>query len=714
MTRQILCLLLIMTAAGRAQDKAIYSDAAQRTEKRIDDLLPRLTLEEKISLLHADTKFTVAGVARLGIPPLHLSDGPHGVREEINPNDWRAAGRTDDYGTWMPSLEGLAATWNPSLAEAYGKVLGQEAAKRGKNIILSPGMNIQRTPLGGRNFEFFGEDPFLAARMAVGDVRGIQSQGVASCIKHFAANNQEQDRDSVDVEVDERTLHEIYLPAFKAAVQEGGALAVMGAYNKLNGQYCCQNEILLNTILKGDWGFTGLVMTDWGAAHDTVQCALHGLDLEMGTNKPFDQYYFAKPLLAAVQHGDVPMAQIDDKVRRHLRLMVALHMLDAGYVPPAGAANTADHQAAARHIAEEGIVLLKNDDDLLPLNPAKLTSLAVIGENAVRKFAHAGGSAEIKALYEITPLQGILDRVGNRVNVSFSMGYAQPPARRGGASAPSAADMIARAVAAAKSSDAVIIVGGLNHESHFDSEGSDRRDISLPYGQDDLIRAVTAANPHTAVVLVSGGVVDMNSWLGQTPAVIQAFYPGMEGGHALAGVLFGDINPSGKLPCTFPRQLADSPAHALHAYPGENKIEPYTEGLLVGYRWFDAKNIAPLFPFGYGLSYTRFEYSNLKVDAASVQCDIANVGPRDGEEVVQVYVKQQNPTVPRPPKELKGFAKVMIRTGEKQTVTIPLDPAAFSHYDADKHAWVADKDRYTILVGASSADIRLHGDIDLK
>jgi len=708
---------LILIGSGCGPQPLSYNDPRQPAEKRIDDLIARLTLEEKISLLHANTKFTVAGVPRLGIPPLHLSDGPHGVREEIDPNDWRAAGRTDDYATWMPSLEHLAATWNPQLGESYGRVIGQEAAVRGKNIILSPGMNIQRTPLGGRNFEFFGEDPYLAARMAVADVRGIQAQGVASCIKHFAANNQEQDRGTVDVEMDERTLREIYLPAFRAAVQEGGALAVMGAYNKLRGTYCCENDYLLNTILKGEWGFTGLVMTDWGAAHDTMQSALHGLDLEMGTNKPFDQYYFARPLLLAVQRGELPVSLIDDKVRRHLRLMMALHMLDAGRTPPAGAINTPDHQATSRRVAEEGIVLLKNDGDLLPLDAGKLKTIVVIGENAVRKLAHAGGSAQIKALYEITPLQGILDRVGDRVNVSFSMGYKEPRSSRTmNARAPE--DLIPRAVAAAKQADAVIIVAGLNHEDNFDSEGSDRKSLALPYHQDELIAAVTKANPKTVVVLISGGAITMDAWLGQTPAVVQAFYPGMETGHALAAVLFGDVNPSGKLPCTFPKKLNDSPAHALDAYPGKNLKEPYTEGLLVGYRWFDAKNIEPLFPFGYGLSYTHFDYGNLKLtpgtgdSLVTVECDITNSGKRDGEEVAEVYVSQRHPRLPRPPKELKGFAKILVRAGETGTARIPLNTASFSYYDPDSKSWVMEHDTFDVLVGASSRDIRLSAAFD--
>jgi beta-glucosidase len=703
-------ILILFFAAprGKAQDLT--------AEKRIDNLISQMTLEEKISLVHADTKFTVAGVPRLGIPPLHLSDGPHGVREEINANDWRAAGRTDDYVTWLPCVEGLAATWNPQMAESFGKVIGQEAVSRGKNIMLSPGVNIQRTPLGGRNFEFAGEDPYLASRVAVGFVRGMQAQGVASCVKHFAANNQEENRNSIDVEMDERTLREIYLPAFRAAVQEGGALTVMGAYNKLRGEYCCENDYLLKTILKGEWGFKGLVMSDWAAVHDTVKTANNGLDLEMGSNLPFDRFYFARPLLEAVQQGQIPVSVIDDKVRRHLRVMMALHMLDAGYKPPVMQANTAAHQAIARRVAEEGIVLLKNDGSLLPLDAGKLSSVAVIGQNAVRRFAHSGGSAAIKALYEITPLEGIIDRAGSRMSVNFAMGYMQRTPDNG----PNAA-LIAEAVKAAGESDAVILVAGLNHDANFDTEGSDRKSMALPFGQDELIRRVVAANPKTVVVLVSGGAVEMDGWLDKTPAVVQAFYPGMEGGHALAAILFGDVNPSGKLPCTFPRRLADSPAHALGAYPGKDGVETYAEGLLVGYRWFDAKEIAPLFPFGHGLSYTKFEYSNLKLVEGSgavvtAQFDIANAGSRDGEEVAELYVSQEHPRLPRPPKELKGFAKVLVRAGESRTLQIPLELPAFSYYDPSAGGaggWVADKDSFDILIGSSSRDIRLRGKYDL-
>ena len=670
-------------------------------EARIDNLMSRMSLEEKIALVHGDSKFTTAGDPRLGIPKLWMSDGPHGVREEISPNKWNPAGRTDDYSTAMPCGIALAATWDADLAETEGKAIGDEALARDKQIMLGPAVNIMRTPLCGRNFEYYGEDPFLAGRIAVGFIRGEQSEGVASCVKHFDANNQEFDRDGINVKVDERTLREIYLPAFKAAVQEGGVGAVMGAYNKLRGQYCCQNDYLLSKILKGEWKFQGLVMSDWGAVHDTVQTALAGLDLEMGTDKPYDEYFFAKPLLEAVQKGEVPQSVLDDKVRRILRVMTATGLLDSR---PRGSINTKQHQAVARHVAEEAMVLLKNHDGALPLNASKLSSIAVIGDNATRLQAHGGWSSEIKALYEISPLAGILKRVGDQVNVTYSIGY-------GPGAGPNAA---ARALQAAKAADTVLFIGGLNHERNFDTEGSDRLDLKLPYGQDELIQRVVEANPRTIVVLVAGSPVEMGPWLQRVPAVLVSWYGGMEAGNALARILFGDVNPSGKLPCTFPKRLSDSPAHALNAYPGTNGVAQYKEGLLVGYRWFDTKNIEPLFPFGYGLSYTRFEYSNLRLSPNAAEFDIKNAGDREGGEVAQLYIHEVHPRLPRPAKELKGLRKVFLKPGETHHVSIPLDRNSFAFYDPDQHAWAVDPGEFTILVGSSSRDIRLQGNLTLR
>jgi beta-glucosidase len=717
----------VLAAFAAAEEKALYLDASKPVEARVEDLLKRLTFDEKLLLVHADSKFTTAAIPRLGIPTRWLSDGPHGVREDIGPHDWKPAGRTDDFATWLPVGVALAATWDPDLAKAYGQTIGEEALARGKHIMLGPAVNIHRTPLCGRNFEYFGEDPFLAARMVVPWIRGMQALKVAACVKHYALNNQEWERGTVDVEVDERALREIYLPAFEAAVKEGGVLTVMGAYNRFRGQHACHNDYLLNQVLKGEWGFKGLVMSDWSGTHDTREAALYGLDLEMGTNKPYEEFYLANPFRKLLEASEVPMSVLDDKARRNLRVMIETGALDGR---PLGALNTKAHQQTARKVAEESIVLLKNAGGLLPLAAARIRSVAVIGENATRKHSHEGGSSEIKAFYEVTPLEGILRRAGADVNVIHSTGYVSGTgraARRGEGPKVDAAALLERAVAAAKEADVAIVVGGLNHDPFMDSEGVDRKDLALPGGQDEVIRRVAEANPRTVVVLVSGGPVDVEPWLAEVPAVVQAWYAGMEGGHAVAAILFGDVNPAGRLPATFPRRLADSPAHALGAYPGESGTVRYEEGLLVGYRWFDAKGIEPLFPFGHGLSYTTFEYANLKVGEprvappaggkppmAVVQTDVKNTGSRAGAEVVQVYVSPVRPRLPRPPQELKGFARIDLKPGETKTVAVSLGADAFSFYDPEKKVWVAEAGEFRIRVGSSSRLIRFEAPFTLK
>jgi beta-glucosidase len=707
----ILVLLLSVALAGvlRAQERPVYLDGRQPREARVEDLLRRLTLNDKITLLHGDSKFTTAAIPRLAIPRRWLSDGPHGVREDIGPDTWKPAGRTDDFATCMPAQIALAATWNPALAQTEGEAIGQEAMARGKQIMLGPGLNIQRTPLCGRNFEYLGEDPFLAGQMAAGYINGVQSQGVASCVKHFAANNQELDRMTVNVEMDERTLREIYLPAFQAAVQEAGVLAVMGAYNQFRGQHCCENDYLLNKILKGEWGFQGMVVSDWGGAHDTHEAACNGLDLEMGTeNRSYDDYYLANPFLAGLRSGQYPLSLLDDKVRRNLRVMFATHQFD-DRAP--GSINTPAHQATARQVAEEAVVLLKNQGAALPLDLSRIHSLAVIGENADLRQAHGGDSSGIKAFYEITPLEGIIGRVGGRVNVTYAKGYG----------AEGGPDLLRQAVLAARQADVAIIFAGLGHGPYCDTEGTDRKDLRLPYGQDELIGQVRQANPKTIVVLVSGSPVQMDPWLADVPAVLEAWYSGMEGGNAVARVLFGDVSPSGKLPCTFPKRLEDSPAHACKAYPGTNGTVHYAEGLLVGYRYFDTREIEPLFPFGHGLSYTHFDYSNFKLTQgteaggplATVEFELANTGDQAGAEVAQVYIHQSQPGLPRPFKELKGFRKLFLQPHERRTVSIPLDQSAFAFYDPDQHGWLAEKGEYEIFVGSSSRDIRLSGKLAL-
>jgi beta-glucosidase len=702
--------VLFATQSLRAETPA-YLDRSQSLETRVEDLLGRLTLEEKIKLCHADSKFTSAAIPRLGIPRRWLSDGPHGVREDVGPDTWDVAGRTDDFATALPAAICLAATWNPELAQEAGQVIGQEARKRGKDIMLGPGVNIMRTPLCGRNFEYYGEDPFLAGRMAVGYIKGVQSQGVASCVKHFAANNQETDRGTINVEMDERTLREIYLPAFKAAVQEAKVWTVMGAYNKFRGTHCCESDYLLNQVLKKEWGFQGLVVSDWAGVHDTRGAVLGGLDLEMGTDKAYDDFYLAKAFREGVKNGTYPQAVLDDKVRRNLRVMIGTGVFDPRFE---GSLNTKAHQDTARRVAEEGIVLLKNEKNFLPLDANKIKSVAVIGENATRLQTYGGDSSRVKAFYEISPLAGILNRIGTNVNVTYSEGY-----RKGGD-----ASLADRAVAAAKAADVVIYVGGINHDIGYDSEGGDKKGLEMPYGQVELLQKLTKANPRLVAVLVGGSPMEMDAWLEQVPAVLPSWYSGMEGGNAIARVLFGDVNPSGKLPATFPKRLADSPAHTSGAkgFPGENGTTVYSEGVFVGYRWFDTKNIEPLFAFGHGLSYTTFKYSNLKVvrsgDAnspgATVEFEITNTGKRAGAEVAQVYVQDVKASVARPMKELKGFQKMALQPGETKTVTVTLDRIALAYFDEKQSSWVAEAGEFKVLVGASARDIRLTGGFSLE
>jgi len=719
----------ILTASACAlvaQGKPAYLDPSLPVEKRIDDLLPRLSLEEKLGMVHANGKFRSGGVERLGIPYLWTADGPQGVREESGVDTWEPLGLTNDFATALPPGMTLAATWDPALAQLCGQVIGEEARQRNKHVMLAPGLNIMRTPLCGRNYDYYGEDPWLSGRITVGYVKGMQAEQVAACIKHFAANNQEFERNSIDVQMDERTLREIYLPAFEAGVKEGGALSIMGAYNKFRGQWCCHNEYLLKNILKGEWNFQGSVISDWGGTHITSEAALNGLDLEMGTYGPYDGFFLGKAYSEGLEKKVFPMAGLDDKVRRNLRVLYATGAVD-GRRP--GSINTREHQAVARRIAQEGIVLLKNGGSLLPIDPAKTHSIAVIGENAVRTFAIGGNSAGVKAFYEITALQGILARAGSGADVTYSTGYVQPIRKMAWdrdlagvrtsqldpkylAMAKTLAD---RAVLAAKSADLVIFVGGYCHQAFGDDEGVDRPDLKLPSDQDGLIARLVEANPRTVVALISGAPVQM-PWLDKVPAVLQAWYGGSEAGNALASVLFGDVSPSGKLPCSFPKVLSDSPAHtgSPRTFPGENGKLYYDEGLLVGYRWFDTKQIEPLFPFGHGLSYTTFSYGGLNVAAgtgaqANVECEITNTGSREGAEVVQVYVQPKKAQVLRPSKELKGFLKVALKPGETKKVSIALNGRSFAYYAPEKKGWVVEAGEYGILVGSSSRDLRLTG-----
>jgi beta-glucosidase len=695
-------------------------------EERVEDALARLTLEEKIAMVHAQSRFSSAGVPRLGIPENWMSDGPHGIRAEVFWDEWSQAGWTNDSCIAFPALTCLAATWNHEMSALYGKSIGEEARYRNKNVLLGPGINIYRTPLNGRNFEYMGEDPYLASRMVVPYIQGVQSNGVAACVKHYAVNNQEVNRLTVNVDVDDRTLYEIYLPAFKAAVQEGKAWAIMGSYNRYKGQWACQNEILLNKILRGEWKFDGVVVSDWGGVNNTEQAIYHGVDMEFGTwtinmpegtINPYDNYFLAKPLLELIQSGQVKEAELDKKVRAVLRLAFRTTM-DRNR--PFGSFGTPEHGAAGRKIAEEGIVLLQNKNKVLPIPLASVKKLAVIGENAIKKMSIGGGSSSLKAKYEISPLDGIKNRVGSQVEVVYARGYVgKVKAKQDGLTGQNLTDerspeeLIAEACQVAKEADYVIFVGGLNKHNHQDCEGADRKNLGLPYGQDTLISALSKVNKNVVVVIVSGNAVAM-PWVNEVPSIVEAWYSGSEAGNALASVLVGDVNPSGKLPFTFPVQLTDVGAHKLNAYPGSKDEENYSEGLFVGYRWNDKNQIKALFPFGHGLSYTTFTYGKVTVDKNKITTSdritfsvpVKNTGDRAGSEIVQLYISDKKSYLPRPVKELKGFEKVYLAPGEEKNVSFTIDQEALRFFDDQLHDWVAEPGQFEALIGSSSVDIR--------
>ncbi len=695
--------------------------AGNDAEAKIESLLKKMTLEEKIGMIHANSSFTSTGVPRLGIPELTTSDGPHGVRPEHG-RDWELDNKGGDSSTYLPVGITLASTWNPELGYAFGSVLGSEAKYRGKDVILGPGINIMRTPLNGRNFEYMSEDPYLISKMAVGYIKGVQDQGISASLKHFMGNNQEISRSGINVEMSERALREIYLPGFKAAVMEGNVNTVMGSYNKLRGEYCTYNDYLINKILKGEWGFKGLVMSDWGAIHSTKEALLGGADLEMGTdlsmlpNPDYNKFYFADPALKLVRSGEIAESVIDDKVRRILRVMYKTHMFDKR---TPGAYATKEHAMVARKVAEEGIILLQNKKNILPLNKTTVKTIAVIGANANRENAMGGGSSQIRPPYEVTPLKGLQNLAGNNIGIHFEQGYT---IARNAQADPA---LIQKAADAAKKADVAIVVGGWTHgydynkwdDNAFDAEGFDKPDMNMPFGQDELISAVVKANPNTIVVLYGGGPIDMTAWVNKVKGIIQAGYPGLEGGNALAEIIFGDVNPSGKLTMTFPKKLEDSPAHKLGEYPGDSINVHYKEDIFVGYRYFDTYKVKPQFAFGHGLSYTSFKYGKPLINAANnmatVTMNIQNVGSKAGAEVVQVYVKDRKASVRRPEKELKAFQKVTLQPGEAKLLTFTLNKEAFSFFDDKQMQWVLELGEFDILVGSSSQDIRVRSRIKL-
>ena len=692
-------------------------------EQYIEELLSCLTLEEKIGMIHGATLFRTAGVERLGIPPLTMSDGPMGVRAEFADDEWRNVGNTDDFVSYLPCNSAVASTWNRSLAEKCGSVLGEEARGRGKDVILAPGINIKRSPLCGRNFEYMSEDPYLIEELVVPMVRGIQKHDVAACVKHFAANSQETERLWVDSVVDERTLQEIYYPGFRAAVEKGGIFSLMGAYNRLNGEHCSTGCHLLNQVLRQDWGFDGMIVSDWGGVHDTELAAQSALDIEMDVTYEFEHHFMAQPLLEKIRTGEISEALIDEKIRNILHLMLRLKMIGPEKDRRSGGAyNMPRHRADALAVAEESIVLLKNEDAALPLDPGKVKKVAVIGANAVMQHANGGGSAEIKALYEITPLMGIKMLLGGNVQVSYAPGYVVPESggrpeiswqaestkgtfeRTTVQETVSDADALDAALRLAKESDAVIFVGGLNHD--YDVEGLDRQDMKLPYGQDAVIEVLLEVRPDTVVVMYAGSPVEM-PWLNRAKSLVWSYYAGMDGGTALAEVLFGRVNPSGRLAETFIKTPDLCPAKLGENFGLKDRVV-YDEGVMVGYRHYDTENTDVNFCFGHGLSYTTFEYGGLQLSENAVSLTVTNTGTRPGKETVQLYVAPLEKTeLVRPVHQLRRFEKISLQPGETKCVSFELADRDFSCFDAARKDFAVVHGSYELRIGASSRDIRL-------
>lgn len=722
--------VLYLIAACLLSVTITKAQSSPQIETQIDSLLKLMTLEEKVALCHAQSKFSSPGVPRLGIPEIWMSDGPHGVRAEINWDNWNHAGWTNDSITAFPALTCLAATFNPELAYEYGFSIGEEARYRKKDILLGPGVNIYRTPLNGRNFEYMGEDPYLASIMAVPYIQGVQKSGVAACVKHYALNNQEKWRGHINVEVSDRALHEIYLPAFKAAVTEGNVWSVMGAYNKFRSQHCTHNEMLNNKILKGEWQFDGILISDWGSTHDTKEAALNGLDIEMGTwtdglsenaKSAYDHYYLALPFLAEIKAGNIPESVVDDKARRILRLMFRTNMNTSR---PLGRMNNIEHQQLAKKVAQEGVVLLKNDNNFFPVIDKEGLTIAVIGENATRVQTIGGGSSELKTKYEISPLQG-LQEAYKKATITHTLGYDagrsswHVPAK----SAYNADSLITEAIALAEKADIVLFFGGLNKNSNQDSEGDDRKSYELPNGQSELIAELKKVNKNLGVIIISGNGVEM-PWVNDIDGLMQSWYLGSEAGSAMANIICGNTNPSGKLPFSIQKQLSDIGAHAFdeNSYPGNNIDQYYKEDILVGYRWHETKNIEPQFAFGHGLSYTTFELNKAatqakkykKDDVIEISCNVKNTGTADGAEVVQVYVGKKDSKVTRAKKELKAFKKVLIKANEEANVSLSIKASDLAFFNEDISDWEVETGEYIIYVGNASNNISKEISINIQ
>ena len=730
-------ILLLAAISGCRNATPVYLNDKKPVEKRVEDALKRMTLDEKIAMVHAQSKFSSPGVPRLGIPEVWCTDGPHGIREEVFWDEWKGAGWTNDRCTAFPALTCLAASWDPEIAAVYGKAIGEEARYRNKNVLLGPGVNIYRTPLNGRNFEYMGEDPYLASVMVVPYIQNVQKQGVAACVKHFALNNQEFKRHDIDVTVSDRALYEIYLPAFKAAVEQGKAWSIMGSYNLWNGEHCCHNHRLLVDILRGEWGFDGTVISDWGGVENTRQALENGLDMEFGTwtdglarnsggSDAYNNYYMAQPLKRLIEAGEADEKKLDDKVRNILRMIFRTTM---NRTRPYGSFATDEHADISRRIAENGIVLLKNDKDVLPLQPDSVSKILVVGENAARKMTKGGGSSSLKVKNEVLPIEGLRNVYGED-KIVYMKGYSSEAGEK--------VETLAALKAAAAKCDAVLFFGGLNKNKTQDAEGRDRLEFGLPYGQDAIIEALAEANDRLAVVIISGNAV-ATDWAEKVPAIVEGWYLGSEAGNALANVLSGKVNPSGKLPFTYYAKLEDCGAHTFgdECYPGipspaeDDTDSPsaksryrqrYCEDIFVGYRWADLYNVIPAFPFGHGLSYTTFDYSNMRLNkkemkadgGIKVSVDIRNTGKVRGGEVVQFYIEAKEPNIERPIRELKGFRKVFLDPNEKKTVEFTIDRKALQYFDVDNHDWAVEAGKYGVAAGSSSRDLRCKAEFTVK
>jgi beta-glucosidase len=738
--RRLLCAVLIFFAAilSSAQNQSVsdippYKNPSLPVEQRVQDLLSRMTLQEKVAMLSGADWMQSVPNQRLGIPSIKMADGPLGIRSWSGPSSETSAefAKTKVTTTAFPAGVAMAATWDTELVESEGQAIGQEVKALGRDMILGPTVNINRTPLWGRNFEGYGEDPYLTTRLALAYIKGVQGEGVIATVKHFAANNQEFERHRINAIVDERALNEIYFPAFKAAVEEGGVWSVMSAYNRLNGTYCAENSALLKDVLQKQWDFKGFVVSDWGSTYSTAGTVNAGMDLEMPGGEPMKDWLkkpktqaagngggwlVSEKVLPEISAGKISTATIDDNVSRMLRVMFISGQFDKPHTAT-GEIDTPEQRAVARKAATEGIVLLKNAGALLPLDLSKIHSVAVIGPSAAVARTGGGGSSLVTPKYSVAPLKGIQDRAGDRLQVSYALGVGmegEDPSK----DSPEAREQLRQeAVKAAAKTDAAIVVVG--RYPKLESEDFDIKSLDLPAGQDALIEAVAKANKNTIVVINAGGPVIMSKWIEQVPAILDMWYGGQEGGNAIADVLFGDADPSGKLPVSFVKQWKDSPAYGH--YPGENLQVDYAEGIYVGYRYFDKQKIEPLFPFGFGLSYTKFDYSDLKISPnqtsgapLEVSLSVRNSGSRSGAEIVELYVHDGHSSGDRPVQELKGFQRIALAAGESKDVHFKLDRSAIAFYSTAKKDWVTEPGQFDVLVGSSSRDIRVKGSFSLN